>query len=44
MSVKCDLYAVGCPFYFFQMSVYVCVLRPKDADYMSGIKWVKPRL
>ena len=20
------------------------VLRPKDADYMSGIKWVKPRL
>jgi hypothetical protein len=31
MSVKCDLYAVRCPFYFFQMSVYVCVPRPKDA-------------
>ena len=31
MSVKCDLYAVRCTFYFFQMSVYVCVPRPKDA-------------
>ncbi len=30
MSVKCDLYAVRCTFYFFQMSVYVCVPRPKD--------------
>ena len=41
--MKYDLHAVGCPFYFSQMSVYVCVLRPKDADYMSSIKRVKPR-
>ena len=38
MSVKCDLYAVRCPFYFFQMSVYVCVPRPKDANYSEQYK------
>lgn len=38
MSVKCDLYAVRCTFYFFQMSVYVCVPRPKDADLYEQYK------